>query len=128
MLGNKNRIVLQLGQQGQVTTSGGTILIIPGNHVRIPCKCLIEKIDITGTVEAGGSSIIKIHAGVDASVTVAASGTISPTVLRVNATIVAAQKDKIYDADQEFCLSETSTTGKTLDHLNVSITFREYEA
>jgi len=128
MLGNKTRLAFMLTNQGQITgdTNHNDIT---GNHFRLPCKARLVDVDICAqAVQAAGSFLINVYAGANLTDgTKVASGTITNATPRADGTLVAAQEDKIYNADQEFAISETGNA-KTLDGLGVVLTFREWEA
>lgn len=128
MLGHMNRIVVLLNAQGQIATTGAEVDVV-GNHFRLPCKAVLVDVDIVAqALAAGTTAVIKVYAGTSKSGTEIASGTITTATPRVNATQVAAQKNKKWGVDQEFCLSENGTNAKTIDGLSVALTFREYAA
>ncbi len=130
MLGNKNRLAFVLLSQGQIT-GGGSDTDVVGNHFRLPCKARLVNVDITAqaiSTSTTTAAVISVYAGTTNGDTKVAVGTMSDTVPRVDGTLVAAQKHKIYDANQEFCMSENTTSSETIDGLGVVLTFREEEA
>jgi len=128
--GNKNRICLQLDQAYTQITGGaggvGADVDVDAKHVFSPCKVLTELIRVYGIVSAGGTSVIRVFAGSSASGTEVASGTISDSITDVLMTLV--NPGKVWPADQEFCVSHATTNTETLDYLDVTLCFREYEA
>ncbi|MFO7902310.1 MAG: hypothetical protein R6U98_06610 [Pirellulaceae bacterium] len=129
-LGHMNRIVLQLHTQGQITGDGNE-RDIANHHVFLPCKARLAKAQVYGVVAGTGTptSDIEVYAGGDKSAGTAvfsAAAQITSSTDNVQGTL--ANPGKLWPADQEFCLSEKTTSGKTLDGLTVILTFREYEA
>ena len=127
MLGNKNRLVFQLIAQGEIT-GDTTENDVVGNHIRLPCRARLVDVDISAkTVASGGTTTIAVYSGVAvATGTEIAAGDLSNATPRADGTMVAAYADKLYDANQEFCLSEKGSAHAT-NGLCVVLTFREWE-
>lgn len=132
-LGNKNRIVLQITAfdetnfDAQIVGDGTNNDC--GNHVRLPCKAQLEKVVVMcNSMAAVKTGTIKIYEGTSSSGTEVASASIATATPSATATIVAAQKDKVYAEDTEFCLAENCSAGANALGLCAILTFREMQA
>jgi len=130
VLGNKNRLSFQLIAQDQITGGGAEADVI-SNHFRLPCRAVLVDVDFSAqTISTTTTTEVDlvVYSGVAlATGTSVATGSLADTVLVGNGTLATALKDKIYDANQEFCLSEDTTATETIDGLCAVLTFREWE-
>ena len=129
-LGNKNRIMLKLQHNEQIT--GDTNENDCGSHAVLPCKAKLDVVHVSArAVAATKTSTIKVYQGASkAGTEVATGGTnaLTNSVTKLEATITAALKDKIYDKGTEFCMSEESLAASNINGLSVDLCFREMEA
>lgn len=126
-LGNKNRICLQLDQGYAQITGNGAERDVSGRHVFSPCKVQVECARAYGVV--GGSSPtseVKLYAGSSKSGTLVGTAALSDSVTDILMTL--SNPGKVWPADQEFCLSEKTSSSDTIDYADVTVACREYEA
>lgn len=124
-LGRDNLFILKLTAQGQIT-GGGAEADVTGPHAALRVKARLEKVVVTGTVAASTTACdIQIYAGNSKSGTAILSSAASLAgsgAQKANGTI--SNTGKQYADGQEFCMSENTTSSKTIDGLAADLYFR----
>ena len=124
MLGKFNRIVFRLGYQGQITGDGSDNAV-DGRHVLLPAKAKLVDARISCTACAATAAKISVYQG---STKVCDQHTLTSSAKTGQMTLTAAKKDTIYSAGAEFSLKEQTTSGSTVDNIDVVLVFRAYQA
>jgi hypothetical protein len=133
-LGNKNVFVLSLGSaktdgQAYDFVGGGAEADVAAAHKLLGYKARLEKVKVS--IQAMASSktaAIQVYAGSSKSGTAVLSSTVDLTSTSLTGSGTIIDVNKKYDEDQEFCLSENSTTGSNGLGLGVDLYFRMEEA
>ena len=122
--GKFNRIILQLGYQGQITGDGNDNAV-DGCHVLLPAKAMLVGARVSCTATNATAAKVSVYQG---ATKVADQFTLTSSTKTGEMTLTAAKKGTIYDAGSEFSLKEQTTATKTVDNISVQLEFRAYEA
>ena len=122
--GKFNRIVLQLGYQGQITGDGSDNAV-SGCHVLLPAKAMLVDARVSCSACGATTSKISVYKG---TTKICDQFSLSSSTKTGQMTLTAAKSGTIYDAGSEFSLKEETTNGGPVDDISVQLTFRAYEA
>lgn len=122
--GKFNRIVLNLGYQGQIT-GDGIDNAVNGCHAVLPVKAKLVAAYISCTACAATAAKISVYQG---STKVVDQFTLTSSTKSGEMTITSSQEGVLFPAGSEFSLKEQTTATQTVDNPSVQLVFRVYEA
>jgi len=132
--GKWNDIALQIMAQGQFAGTGAeadTNATSIANHIKLPFRARLVRVDATGYAGAAlAAAAIQLYQGTSKSGTAVLTTALdlSGDGAYVNDSVAPSglvNGGKIYDKGTEFCISQNMTNTKTLDQLQVTLTFRK---